>query len=213
MKTLSIEYALLSIQSALLGEVTPELRAVILDLDQDNVLLHAYFYHDGEASEKHLDIWSCVISEGSVDLEPEFLTKAKIEQLDYPQEIPSKGYFAYLRKEERGLQLKKNSLSKLEIKEMSLAYAMLAVQHALLGVVTPELRAVIVDFDKEKILLYIHFYYDKEVSKSLIDLWLTAIAEIRTDFAPNSLLDHGVERVDYPFVFPFRGRYAYRRKE
>jgi len=36
---------------------------------------------------------------------------------------------------------------------------------------------------------------------------------IKEDFAPNYLLDGKVERVDYPKTFPFRGRYAYFRKE
>lgn len=212
MESSSIEYTLLGMQCALLREVTPELRAVVLDLNDDEGLLRVYFYHDGKVSEQRADLWDCVVAEGT-DLGPGFLTETKIERLDHPQVIPLKGYFAYLRKEEGGLQHKKNSFPRIEIKEPSLAYAMLAAQHALLGVVTPELRAVIVDFDKEKSLLYIHFYYDKEVPKTLIDLWLNTIAEIRADFAPNSLLDNGVERVDYPLVYPFRGRYAYLRKE
>ena len=33
---------------------------------------------------------------------------------------------------------------------MSIGYALLAVQSALLGVITPELRAVVVDFCKKK---------------------------------------------------------------
>ena len=105
------------------------------------------------------------------------------------------------------------SILKVCLRVFSIEYALLAVQRAMLREVTPELRAVIVDFDKEKSLLYIHFYYDGEIMQSLIDLWLITIAEIRADFAPNSLLDNGVERVDYPLVYPFRGRYAYLRKE
>lgn len=211
--SVEIEYALLSMQAALLREVTPELRAVSIDLDQNEMLMHAYFYCDKEISEKQLDTWQCVTTEASASMLPRFILEPKIERLDYPRQIPLKGYFIYLRKEEVGVQHKKNSFPRIELKEQSLGYAMLAAQHALLGVVTPELRAVTVDFNKEKLLLSIYFYYDKEVPKPLIDLWLSTIAEIRADFFPNSLLDNAVERVDYPLVFPFCGRYAYFRKE
>jgi hypothetical protein len=47
----------------------------------------------------------------------------------------------------------------------------------------------------------------------LIDFWLSTIAEIKANFAPNIMLDSGVEQVDYPLTYPFRGRYAYCRKE
>ncbi|HKY99735.1 MAG TPA: hypothetical protein VJ112_01060, partial [Rhabdochlamydiaceae bacterium] len=119
----------------------------------------------------------------------------------------------YLRKEPDSLQYKNHLFPRVKIKETSIGYLLLTVQHALLGVVTPELRAVVVDFDKEGSLLYVRFYYDSEISKNLIDLWQSMIIEIGADFCPNCLLDGKVERADYPQTFPFRGRYAYFRKE
>ena len=81
----SIEYALLAMQSALLREVTPELRAVVVDLDKD---MNKYYVSVFTTMEKHLkemiDLWDCAISEGSADLGPEFLLEAQIERLDYP---------------------------------------------------------------------------------------------------------------------------------
>ncbi len=213
MEVFSIEYALLAMQSALLREVTPELRAVVVDLDKDEQILRVRFYYDGEASEKMIDLWDCAISEGSADLGPEFLLEAQIERLDYPQKIPPRGYYAYLRKESDSSNHKDGLCRKVKITEISTGYALLAAQHALLGVVTPELRAVVVDFDKEEPLLYIRFYYDGEVPEKLIDLWQCAIKEASLDFGPNCRLDGGVERADYPKTFPFRGRYGYFRKE
>ncbi len=95
----------------------------------------------------------------------------------------------------------------------SIAYALLSVQRALLEAVTPELRAVVVDVCEEENLFYVHFYYHGAVDEKLIDLWECAITESSADFGPDSILDAGIERLDYPQKIPFRGRYAYLRHE
>ncbi len=95
----------------------------------------------------------------------------------------------------------------------SIEYALLAVQSALLGIVTPALRAVVVDVNKEEQLLYLHFYYDGEVEEQVIELWRCAITEASADLGPDCKLDNGVQRLDYPKKIPFCGRYAYLRKE
>ena len=100
MRILSIEYALLSIQSALLGEITPELRAVTIDLDLGKEVFYAFFYYDGEVSEERIDLWDCVICEASADLGVPCFVESRIERLDYPIKIPSGKYCAYLRKED-----------------------------------------------------------------------------------------------------------------
>ncbi len=194
----SIEYALLSMQSALLGEVTPSLRAVIIDLDTEEHIFHACIYYDGEASEKMIDLWDCVICEASAHLGLDCFVKSQVQRLDYPKEIPPGGYCAYMRRHEVGV------FSEVCIKEMSIGYALLAVQKALLGVVTPELRSVIVDLNEN--VLYIRFFYDR---KAATDLWPSAISSVKMD----CVVDYQAERVDYPNPLPFRGRYAYLRKE
>jgi hypothetical protein len=95
----------------------------------------------------------------------------------------------------------------------SIGYALLAVQRALLDVVVPELRAVVVDICKETQSLYPRCYPDGEASEKLIDLWECAITESIADLGLDYALDTGVERLDYPYKVPFRGRYAYLRKE
>ena len=94
----------------------------------------------------------------------------------------------------------------------SIDYALLAIQSALLGVVSPELRAVVVDFSKDESLLYTRFYYDGKVSDNLIDLWECAITEASADLGPDCLLDDGIERLDFPKKIPFKGRYVYLEK-
>lgn len=94
-----------------------------------------------------------------------------------------------------------------------LGNALLATQRALLGVVTPELRAVVVDLDEEHQEFYIRFFYDGSVSEDLIDLWNCATTEASAGLNPVYELEEGIERLDYPKKIPVRGCYAYLRKE
>lgn len=209
MDTLSIEYALLSTQKALLDVITPELRAVVVDFNNREQLLYLRFYYHGEVSEELIDIWQCVITE--VDLGPDCKLDDGIERLDYPIPIPLRGRYAYLRKENFSPSICKAQSVSMEI--VPIAQGLLAVQSTLLGVVTPELRAVIVDFLQEEQLLYIRFYYDGEISEELIKLWQCAIIETSFGLGIEHKLDGKVERCDYPQIIPFQGRYAYARKE
>lgn len=206
----SVPYALLSMQCALLGEITPELRAVRLNLDVQREILYVRFYYDGESSEKMIDLWQCAITEASAHLGPDCFVESEVERLDFPKKIPDWGYLAYLRKEPFAYGRPRN---RVKIEEKTIGYALVAVQQALLGVVTPELRTVIVDFDKEANWLYIRFYYDGEVPEELLTLWQDTITQSVADFGSDCLLDAAVERVDYPKEYPFRGRNAFRRKE
>ena len=262
METFSIGYALLAVENALLDAVTPELRAVVVDLSKETESLYIRFYYDGEAPEKLIDLWQCAITEASADLGPDCLLDDGVERLDYPQEIPFRGRYAYRRmepnapmeqsfsttpvyvsreivdfKEKIGLFVSPVSGERVstnwgvihyakdgchivpakppayKIDVFPVAYALLSIQRALLGNVTPELRAVIVDASTEENLLYVHFYYDGEVSEKLIDLWECAITEACADLGSDYALDEGVHRLDCPQKIPFRGRYAYSRKE
>lgn len=86
-------------QSALLGIVTPELRAVILDVCGEDGVVYIRFYYEGEVSEKLIDLWECALSEATADLDPNCLQDIALVRLDYPKEIPFRGRLAYLRKE------------------------------------------------------------------------------------------------------------------
>lgn len=262
MEIFSIEYALLAVQRALLGAVAPELRAVIVDFSKETQFLYVRFYYEGEASEKLVDLWECAITEASAALGPDCVLDDGVERIDYPQEIPSRGRYAYLRmedsfstnqsfseistntgreivdfKENIGLFVSPATGEKVntnwgvihyahdgchiipgkpptyKIEIVPVAYALLALQRALLGSVTPELRAIIVDVSNEESLLYIRFYYDGQVIQELVDLWECAISEVVADFGADYALDEKVQRLDYPQKIPFRGRYAYSRYE
>jgi hypothetical protein len=96
---IDIAYALLSVQRALLGEITPNLRAVVINLDAPNESGIIYFYYDGGISDKDFDIASCAITEITAAFPAGYPFEEHIERLDAPAEIPIQGSLAYLRKE------------------------------------------------------------------------------------------------------------------
>lgn len=237
MEIFSIEYALLAVQVALLGVVTPELRAVVVDLEQERSkeagVLYMRFYYDGKITEELEELWSCAVTEASADLGADCFVDDEIERLDFPQEIPLRGRYAYLRYEDfslskevrltvQGMSNNSNSLlwkrrkaqkRKFSLEKFPLAYALLAMQTALLGIVAPSLRAVIVDFEPVTKVLYVRFYHHGEVSEELIALWNLAIVEASEDLVTKHTLDKRIERLDFPQKIPFHGEYAYLRKE
>jgi hypothetical protein len=92
-----------------------------------------------------------------------------------------------------------------------LAYAKLSLQRALLGAVTPTLRAVSVDVDEKAKKLFISFFYDGEITDDIFDIASTAIAEV--DVPGYYELDECFERLDFPEKIPVRGQLVYLRKE
>lgn len=91
--------ALLSTQKALLKTVTPDLRAVVVDLDNDNNVFFIRFYYTGKVSEDLIDLWQCAITEASAGLDLHYTLDDGVEKLDFPKKIPLRGRYAYLRKE------------------------------------------------------------------------------------------------------------------
>lgn len=96
---IDIGYALLATQRALLGEVTQNLRAVVIDLQIESKSGKIYFYYDGEISEADFDIASCAITEITAAFPMGYSFEEHIERLDAPTTIPIQGRLAYLRKE------------------------------------------------------------------------------------------------------------------
>jgi hypothetical protein len=208
----SVEYALLAVQSALLGEVTPALRAVFANVDEDQEIFYFYVYYDKEVSEKTIDLWECACTEASADLGPCFIER-EIERLDHPKAIPVRGYCAYLRKGDNELNCLKGTLPQVVMRGPTMGYALVAVQQSLLGTVTPELRSVTVDLEKDPLKLFIRFYHDGEISEELHQCWQSAQKKAQDYFGFDCAMDAEIERVDYPLQMPFRGRYAYVRKK
>lgn len=89
----------LSAQRALLGNVTPNLRAVCVNVEEN--VISAVFYCDKEISEEEFELYEQVKDQIIADFcnlqELEF--SLETVRLDYPKKMPLKGFWVYYRNE------------------------------------------------------------------------------------------------------------------
>ena len=91
-------YLRLSLQRALLGNVTSNIRAVIAELSGKNINLH--FYFEGEVGDDDEELVSVIETEIIADFDEDFTVDTIVQRLDSPQAIKNKnGLLVYLRKE------------------------------------------------------------------------------------------------------------------
>lgn len=91
---------LLSLQSALLGMITPNIRAVYAHGTDSLVTL--YFIFDGHITREEIEEASCIETEVSVDfmtLDETVPFETRCLQVDYPTPVTCPGVCAYRRKE------------------------------------------------------------------------------------------------------------------
>ncbi|NNM43503.1 MAG: hypothetical protein HKM07_04095, partial [Chlamydiae bacterium] len=97
--------------------------------------------------------------------------------------------------------------------EELLGELLLGTQTALADAVTPQLRAVIVDYDEGEQIYYGNFFYDGEAPEEVLELWSATITEASANIGAWDE-SRNICRIDYPNPIPdIRGRYAYYRKE
>ncbi len=158
--------ALLNTQRALWAVITTQLRAVSIDLDNDNKIFFIYYYYDGEVSEKIIDLWQCATTEASPDVECIYQVEEKIERLDFPSEIPDKGVIIYYRKEPKILTNIKKTFELIKCnyaEDCFSARIRCVMQKAILGYITSNIRKIALEWWHE--LIFVHFYYDSEIEK------------------------------------------------
>jgi len=88
--------AILSMNRALWGEVSPALRSV--RIKWDNEIVDLYFYYDGEISEEDNESAECIATEFIAGY-PEYKLEVHILRWDYPKSIPEEGEPIYYRRE------------------------------------------------------------------------------------------------------------------
>lgn len=90
---------LASIQGSLLGNITPNLRAVEVVMEDDK-FFNINFYYDNEASEDEVELSSLAETEFISDFPgPIYETNLNIKTLPYPNKIPQNGFLVYKRYE------------------------------------------------------------------------------------------------------------------
>lgn len=220
----SIGYALLCVQGALLDAVTPHLRAVVVDLYHNRYCMFLQLCYEGEMSEEDIESLSCAITEASAGMEAECLTDPQIERIDFPKPIPflgvspNGGYLAFLRWEPGGSSINPANIFPLseatDIAPFPEAYAVLAASNALLGKISPELRAVTIAVPSQSNIVKIRFFHDQEINMEMLRLWEQAASEIHASLGATYTCDTQVIRSDFPQKISIQeGRYAYFRKE
>jgi hypothetical protein len=98
MKHVEVGEVLGSVRRALIGNVTPNLRAVYVDLEEELITL--LFYYNDPLSEDEEELASLTDTEFISDFpSPEYKTDCKVHVIPYPQKIEKKGYCVYRRYE------------------------------------------------------------------------------------------------------------------
>ncbi|HDK6330971.1 hypothetical protein AAHY48_19675 [Klebsiella variicola subsp. variicola] len=91
-------YLKLSVQRALFGNVTPNIRAVVAELSGKNISL--LFYFDGQIDDDDKELVSVIETEIIADFDEDFTVDTTVKRLDPPQPIKNKhGLLIYIRKE------------------------------------------------------------------------------------------------------------------
>ncbi len=89
----------MSLVRALWGEVTPDVRAVLARLGEDDAI-SIEFYLEGEPAAEFAERASCIETEFMADFPEEFSISHEVKRLDSPNKIPIRdGVLIYLRKE------------------------------------------------------------------------------------------------------------------
>ena len=205
-------------QADLIGEVKHNLRAVQVDFNKEKKEVHAWFYFDGEISDADRDLASYLFGQATNDCDSDFRGSDHVERLDYPQEIPLRGYYAYLRDESflpQGTVVtnfgknKNEVILKRHLNER--AYLLLRVQDALLGHIQPHLREVQTSLNEWKKILYFWFYYDKPLSSPYTDAIKQVIQKSASHFDSKYNVEETISKLEYPASTPQIGIPVYQR--
>lgn len=100
MSPINETYGLLSALNALLGAVTPNLRAFTIQVFVQEKIVKAALFYDGKISDEDFDIANCALTEIISDFPPDYTLEENIERLDYPAAIPIVGRLVFQRKED-----------------------------------------------------------------------------------------------------------------
>lgn len=88
----------LSLQRALLGRITGNIRCISASLNGEVICIN--FFYDGKISESDEENASDVETEVIADFNEKFVISSCLKQLNYPNKvIKNDGFLAYLRKE------------------------------------------------------------------------------------------------------------------
>lgn len=204
-----------SAQRALIGNVTPNLRLVGINIEKNDTPILEFFY-DKTPTEDEEELASLTDTEFLSDFPMGFQTGFKITSLNYPEPIPKMLLKIYQRYEKNlnfDLSLNEEVTSFKENPLSDRSSFLNALQKALLGHVTPNLRAVCYEVKSEKEVT-IDFYYDQKPSEEELQLVQLAIKQLKSDLPSREYsVDSKIIVIPYPKHFPKTMNLSYLRYE
>lgn len=201
---------LLSIHSALVSSVVPELRAVTYDLDIEGRMFNMDFVFDREIDNILYEVASVAITE--IDLPLKHGQWQAITAVP-PQAIPFRSRCAYCRYEPNLPNIPKISLPLLKQRTAPSAYLEAQMNQSLLGKVTSNLRFVCLKIEPHLKKLSIQFCYHGPVTQHERSLAIAAFHE-GISIYPDYQKELEIIRIDHPKKWFFDGvSYAYAREE
>lgn len=201
---------LCSIQRALIGNITPNLRAVYASITDNTYGI--IFYYDQPLSEDEEELASLTDTEFISDFpSPDYKTSYIVEVIPYPKPIPKKGFCVYERYEKNlsnDIFHEDTVIPKIKTSNINLLTSMM---DALWGTVTPNLRAAYVELVENSIIL--HFYYASPLSEKEIELSESATRKMIANFPAPIHIDCQRHVVEMPNRITFKGLLVYFRYE
>lgn len=203
-----------AIQLSLLGNITPNLRAAYLLLEKEKRLGVNYYYNN-PLSEEEEELVSLTETELISLYSDDYEFDTNVEIISYPKTIPQKGFCVYHRYEKNynlitnfsDINIEK--LKKINLSSDPILILFYSAQIALLGNVTPNLRAV---WTEENEANRMTFYYDQSLSAEEKELFKLASQKFTSEF-PDGKANCAVEIIPYPKLIPQKGYCVYQRYE
>lgn len=90
---------------------------------------------------------------------------------------------------------------------------LLSAQRALLGEIDANLRSVQIDWDEEKGIIYLFFYFDREITPENTNSASCVAGEVAGDFHNDVSVKEQSIRLDSPTKYPDHKLIAFTRKE
>lgn len=219
-KSPKLQTLLFEVQSGLHYDITSQLRAVKVDIDEYEQILFFWFYYDGEISDWEEKIMNNCIDEIKNEVINSFGTiyedKRWVRRWDYPKQIPESGYYVFLRDEtifqsNQPVQIPPEPYCNKKIVEWAKIH--LFSQYALLGNVRPNLRALKCDVDQIKHIVYFWFYFDGPISDEDKKITEHIAQTVTLFFGLQYRFELHIDRLDAPQDFPHAGRLVYAKCE
>ena len=135
------------------------LRAVKMDYSDFEKTVYVRFFYQGCGSDLIMQKIKELLQKSVAFLHAGYSIEGYAQRLDMPAKLPFTGYPLYVCESEVRVE-------ESELKKISLLYRFQEiVRDALLGKITPHLRAVKIDVDELRKIFYFWFYYDGTVSE------------------------------------------------